>query len=88
MPEHESNSIRHIYHLFVRRQIPDGQWAYMTVGYYTSVLETEAGKARLRRQDAFARLPEDCFELKCYRVNIEYDDPMFSGQFPPPENSE
>jgi hypothetical protein len=81
MAGHNSDLIQHVYFLSVRRQFPDGQWGYMSIGYYTSATEAEAGKARLRGQKCFAKLAEECFVLKCYRVNVEYDDPMFSAQF-------
>jgi hypothetical protein len=84
------NPIGHIYHLHVRRKFTDGQWGYMTIGYYTSIEEVEKAKARLRLQASFRDVAPDCFLVRCYRVNVEYDDPMFSAQFPPPngENSD
>src|ERR1051325_7764201 len=79
-------SIREIFQLTFRRQFVGGQWGVMPVGYYTSMEEVEAAKKRLLPRPGFCDFP-DCFHVECYRVNTEYDDPMFFTHFPtePPE---
>ena len=87
MAEQQPSPIRHIYFLQVRRKFADAeQWGYMTIGYYTSLEEVEIAKARLRLQASFRDLSENCFVLKCCRVNVEYDCPMFFAQFPSPDD--
>jgi hypothetical protein len=78
-----SQTIRQIYVLSVRRQFSDGQWGGMDIGYYTSVEEVEKAKSRLRPRPGYRDAP-DSFQVGCFRVNTEYDDPIFFAQFPPP----
>ena len=78
-----SETIRQIYLLSVIRHFEDGQEGRMDIGYYTSVEEVEKAKARLRPRPGFRDAPDN-FRVQCFRVNTEYDDPIFFAQFRPP----
>lgn len=58
------------------RPTAEGTWAGMFVGVYSSLAMVEAAKGRLRERPGFRDYP-DGFRVDCYRVDEDYDDPMF-----------
>jgi len=73
-----------VYSLSYIRQLPDGNWASMFIGVYSSLKRLEEAQERLRRLRGFRDSPEG-FRVQCYRMDEEYDDPGFFTPWLPPQ---
>jgi len=65
-----------VYVLWYGRQLPDGRWTGMNIGYYSSMQKLEEARDRMRQRPGFRDYPEG-FSVNSYRMDEEYDDPMF-----------
>jgi hypothetical protein len=74
--------IAHI--LSYARPNPDGRFSGMVVGIYSSVEKLEEAKERLRQRSGFRHYPNG-FYSNSYRVDEDYDDPMFFTQWDDPK---
>jgi hypothetical protein len=66
----------HGFVLSYMRPMVDGTWAGMFVGVYSSLEKVEAAMARMRLRPGFRDFA-DGFRVDCYRMDKDYDDPMF-----------
>jgi hypothetical protein len=71
-----------LYVLSYARPVLDGRWTGMCVGHYSSLARLEEAKDRLRRRPGFRDYPEG-FYVNSYRMDEEYDDPMFFTRWDP-----
>jgi hypothetical protein len=65
-----------VYVLWYARPLPNGFWTGMNIGYYSSLKRLEEARERLRQRPGFRDFPNG-FSLNCYRLDEEYDNPMF-----------
>jgi hypothetical protein len=65
-----------VYVLWYARQTTTGVWTGTNIGYYPSLAKLEEARERLRQRPGFRDYP-DGFYVNCYRMDVEYDDPMF-----------
>ncbi len=70
-----------IHALSYARKLPDGRWTGMTIGYYSSLEKLEKAKTRLLQCPGFLDFPQG-FYINSYRLDHEYDDPLFFTKWP------
>lgn len=75
-PTQREGALVIVYVLSYMRPTNDNCWAGMFVGVYSSLESVEHAKARMRQRPGFRDFP-DGFRVDCYRVDADYDDPMF-----------
>ncbi len=66
----------HAFVLSYMRPTAEGHFAGMFIGVYSSLKEVESAMARMRQRPGYRDHP-DGFRVDCYRLNEDYDDPMF-----------
>jgi Hsp70 protein len=65
-----------VYVLWYARQMTTGLWKGTNIGYYSSLAKLEEARERLRQRPGFRDYPQGLV-INCYRMDEEYDDPMF-----------
>jgi hypothetical protein len=66
------------------RPLPDGPWAGMFIGVYSSLEKVEAAQQQMQLRPGYRDFPGG-FRIDCYRIDEDYDDPMFFTAWGPGE---
>lgn len=79
---------KHVYVLSYAHPLPDGHWAGMLIGVYSSLDELEKAKTRLLSRPTYRQFP-DGFRVSGMQINVEYDNSEFFAFVgpPPPEGT-
>jgi hypothetical protein len=79
--------IKNVFVLSYARPTSGNRWAGMFIGVYSSLEKAEAAKEGMRLRPGYRDFP-DGFRVDCYRIDEDYDDPMFFTLWDPAHPSD